>query len=262
MTTSDAIVTSPGQPGRPRCTISTPPAMAARSAQPTPTSSAAATTQTPAAIQRVRSGTGPSPLANRATGTAAAAELRRSRAARARHPRTPTAEMIRAIVCGPCAVHCITTATGSSLGAIRQPLKPPSTSCGGPRSTPLVVADHASLWPSPRTSQQPSPQPSIFAVRLVRSSAVTSMVAVSSAPSRRPSTRTTRSMGRPVPAVRSTGASRRGGPARRVARGTAGGALDAVPARSSAVVRGPVSGTASPSIFTRSSRSRCRARRG
>ena len=65
------------------------------------------------------------------------------------------------------------TATGSADGGIHQPLKPPSTSCGGPRSPAAVDADHESWKPSPSTSQQPSGQPSTVTSRLVRLRSVT-----------------------------------------------------------------------------------------
>ena len=84
-----------------------------------------------------------SPVANRARPDppcrrAAAVERRRGRCSRAPTGRVRT----RAIVSGRWAVHRTSTATGSADGGIHQPLNPPSTSCGGPRSPSAVDADH------------------------------------------------------------------------------------------------------------------------
>ena len=77
---------------------------------------------------------------------------------------------------GRWAVQRLATVVGASLGGSRHPLKPPSTSCGGPRSTGVIPLDdlgrHRSWYPSPRTSQHPSGQAptvsdSIGAARLV-----------------------------------------------------------------------------------------------
>ena len=141
ITASSPMVTNPASRGRPRCTIRTAAATAARSAQPTPISSAAATTQTAAAIQRVRVGERTFAVGEAGGGhdggrRPAPVERGEGEAAEDADRRDDQSDR-----CGPWAVHCITTSTGSSLGGIRQPLNPPSTSCGGPRSTPSAVAD-------------------------------------------------------------------------------------------------------------------------
>ena len=68
------------------------------------------------------------------------------------------------------------TAVGPSAGGIHQPLNPPSTKVGGPRSPAGVDADHESWKPSPSTSQQPSGQWSTVTSRLVRPVSVTTAV--------------------------------------------------------------------------------------
>ena len=87
--------------------------------------------------------------------------------------RTASTVEPRAIVNGRCAVHEIDTVTGSLDGSIHHPLKPPSTSCGAPRSPSAVDADHDSWNPSPSTSQHPSGQPSTVTSRSSRPCAVT-----------------------------------------------------------------------------------------
>ena len=70
---------------------------------------------------------------------------------------TAMTESTRAMVSGRCDVHSMVTTVGWSAGGIHQPLKPPSTIVGGPRSSPSAVrADQESWKPSPSTSQQPS----------------------------------------------------------------------------------------------------------
>ena len=80
----------------------------------------------------------------------------RSKMTRAMSAMTAAAEAPSAILKGCCTVHSIRTVVGAVVGSIHQPLAFPSTSCGVPRSPVGVLADHAVLKPSPRTTQHPA----------------------------------------------------------------------------------------------------------
>ena len=163
----------------------------------------------------------------------------------------------RANVSGRCAVQRMATSTGRSVGAIHQPLKPPSTSCGGPRLPAAVEADQDGWKPSPSTSQHPSGHPSTVTSRLVRPDArtVTSggdPADDGAAAGRSALARTTRSTSRPVTdpgavATRCVPAASSSGPSH-------GSAATGSPASRSATSPWTRTGTAIPSTVTRSSR--------
>jgi len=198
MTARTPIVTAPAARGRPSTTTSTAADTAATSAQPGATRRPAATTHAAAATRRRRRASAGSPTAKRGGTVTGAGSRRRSRSASTMHASTVNTVRARAIVSGRCAVQRIATSTGPSLGGTHQPLNPPSTSCGAPRSPAAVDADQDSWKPSPRTSQHPSRQPSTVTSRCRRPCPVTVAVGAAGASRRTPDVRTTRSTSRPV----------------------------------------------------------------
>ena len=142
-------------------------ATAATSAQPGPTSSAAATTQTrrgdPAPPPRHRPARRREPGRRRAPGRARRRSSGDEHEARQHGEHGEDEGDGERALRGPARSP---PSTGPSDGGIHQPLNPPSTSCGSPRSPSAVDADHESWKPSPSTSQHPSGQPSTVTSRL------------------------------------------------------------------------------------------------
>ena len=122
---------------RPRVTTTTAPTAAIQAAATGSMNRAAVTTPTAAATTARMGVTGRPPtdqsVVDDPTGDTSA-NRRRSTTISARAATIVASETISPNVTGPWAVQVTVTSTGARVGSIHQPLKPPSTRVGSPRS--------------------------------------------------------------------------------------------------------------------------------